>query len=128
MEFNFEHELDALLKYFADRGTGTVVMMKEIPTRFHNNQLPKMITILEHRGFIAQFSQRFNAKELPTIFPDLYIVTSAGIYFSYNSSFVEEEKRKTKEKKLFNFQYFTLGWDTLIALAALIISILSFLS
>lgn len=128
MKFNFEYEVDALLKYFADKGVGTVVMVKEIPDRFHNNQLPKMLTILEHRGFIAQYSQSFNAKESPTIFPGLYIVTPAGIYFSYNSSFVEEEKRKTKEKKLFNFQYLTLGWDTLIALTALILSILSFLS
>lgn len=128
MEFNLEYELDALLKYFANQGSGTVVKMKDIPSRFQNKQLSKILSILEYRGFITPYSVSYSTKKSPTIFPGLYIITSAGIYFAHNSSFVEEEKRKTKEKKLFNFQYFTLGWDTLIALAALIISILSFLS
>jgi hypothetical protein len=58
-----------------------------------------------------------------TTFHDILTLTVAGVYFYHDSSFVKEARQKQKEKNRFNFEYFQIGYDMAVALAALIISV-----
>jgi hypothetical protein len=125
MKYEFERQLDNLLEFFASQKDDHVTNIKEIPVKFQNNNLFKLLSSLEHLGFVIPFSFDFKDGRGPAAFPYLYTVTPAGVHFANTSSFVENAKTQKKERQLFNFKYFTMGWDTAIALLALIVAIVA---
>lgn len=119
-DFFVEKQLDNLLQFFAEKGTNVAIPIHTIPKQFHEN-LNKMLAILEQMNLVVPMQVDFG-KNAPTTFHGVLTLTPAGVYFAHNESFVENAKRKSKELKRFNFEYFTMGWDTTIAILSLIIS------
>lgn len=121
-DYKTEKELDQLLGYCVKQDVTKPIMIKTISAQFPDYNLATLLPMLEFRGFVIPFSCTFNGRESPDIFYSLFQVTPAAIYFVHNSSFVDSAKQKQKEKRRFNFEYFTMGWDTLIAFISLVIS------
>lgn len=124
-EYKIEKELDELLKFLVNYGTNRVIQIQEITAQFPNYNLSKMLPVLEHMALVIPFVFDFNDGKSPTKFPYLFQVTPAAIHFVQNSSFVEIAKQQQKEQRRFNFEYFTMGWDTVIAFISLVMSIIS---
>lgn len=124
-KYKFERQLDSLLLFFADRGTRRPVEINKIPSKFQDQDLEKMIDILKSLELVISLSHDFHDGKEPVEFPNILHVTSAGVMFTYNSSFVDLKKSQNKRNKILDFEYFTVGWNTLIALLSLAISIIA---
>ena len=118
-------QLDKLLMFFVERGAGSATPIDSIPVELQTNNLRDLLAILEHLKYVIPYSCDFRDGKPLVEFPNLLVTTPAGVYFALISSFTDEARIKKKERRLFNFKYFTMGWDTVIALIALIIAILA---
>lgn len=118
--FELELKLDNLLSYFVKHGTNHLVSIHMLP---FDVDIQKMVSILSSRGFIAPPTITFDSG--PIVMHNVVSVTPAGIWFNFNSGFVKEAEQTDKEQKRFNFEYWKLGWDTIVAGLAFIISLIS---
>lgn len=121
-DFELEERLDELLNYFVEIGQNSAIPLHTIPSHLKTRDLPKMLSILESLQYVVPMTVDYRDGKAPVTFHQILTLTAAGVKFSHESSFVEEAKRKRKENRRFNFEYFTLGWDTVIALFSLLIS------
>jgi hypothetical protein len=124
-KYDFEKQLDRLLKFFAEKGTDSLVPFNEIPSEFLSRDIHRMLNSLEYLNLVIPFSFDYKDGKGPVVFPNFYTVTPAGVHFASNSSFVENAKIKLKERRLFDFSYFTMGWNTVIAFLALVVAIIA---
>lgn len=123
--YKFESQLDQLLLYFATQGTSRPIDINKIPSKFQNRDLPKMIDILKSLELIAPLYAEFHDGKGPVEFPNILRITPAGVRFTYDSSFIELKKSQNKRNKILNFESFTVGWNTIISILSLAISIVA---
>lgn len=84
---------------------------------YHSSKIPAYINHLEVCGYIQKSTKG-----------DFYCITPKGLSLvNDEGGNLEIAKRKLKEKRRFDFEYFKLGYDTLISLLALLLSIAALL-
>lgn len=123
--YKFEKQLDRLLLYFATQGTNKLIDISKIPSEFQNRDLQRMIDILKSLELIVTLSTDFHNGKGPVEFPNFLRITPAGVRFTYDSSFIDLKKSQNKRNKILNFESFTVGWNTVISILSLAISIVA---
>lgn len=115
------HRLDSLLAYFASRGTGHAVPLNNLPAEFQTPELRTMLDMLAARGFVLPVTIQYDGA--PTSFHQVLAVTPAGVWFAQSSSFAAEAKHQARERRRWDFEFFKIGFDTVIAILSLLISV-----
>jgi hypothetical protein len=118
--YEFEKKLDQLLDYFAKSGTHPV-QLSRLPEDSDNK---KMLSILRNRGLIEPMRTRYDNGNFIDHYNLVYI-SDAGVDFAYSSGFVIEAKKKRREQRKWNFEFWKISYDTFISIFALIISALA---
>jgi len=119
-----EQQLDQILKWFASRAN-TACQVSQIPLQISLPEKREIANILQSFGLIKPMRVEFNSGK-PVTFPDIYSITPEGVRFANFDSFVALAKRKHKEDRRFDFEYFKIGYDSIMAMLAIIISIVAF--
>jgi hypothetical protein len=126
-KYELEIAADNILKYLADFGSRRAVTIQQISDELNLQNAQIILDVLIARGFVENLSHRFSGAE-PVTFCDVYCITPAGVYFATSNSFVSESKDRNRKRKFTRFEVFKMGWDTIIAIVSLIISILALIT
>lgn len=117
-KYQLEQKLDNLLTYMVNFGVKHATIINRLPIEFRDDN---MVQMLLSRGFIQNMTTDFPGG--PVTFPTVISVTPAGVWFAHFSGFVAEAKQKSKEQRRYNFEGWKLGWDSVVSLSALLISL-----
>lgn len=126
-DYSFEQSLDEMLAYFASQGSHQTILASELPKRFIDEKLSDKIDTLLAYGLIVAASFDFGDNKPPVTFPGLYSVTPWGVNFSRSNSFVDIAKHQASLRRRFNLETWKIGFDTIIAILSLLISLAAIL-
>lgn len=126
-KYDNEQQLDALLQFYCTASVGKTIPITSIPNELQTPNLHKQLFTLEHHGLIAPLSVVFDNPTKPVTYKGFYSATNNGMWFYQNTSFVEQAKLQRRAKRRYDFEYFKLGYDTLIAFVSLGISVAALL-
>lgn len=122
-KYEFEQELDNLLGHLVKFGVNRAYPIDAIPQEVYGHDLRQNLDILVSHGLIKYFEADFG--DTKQKFHQLILLTPVGIEFHRYQGFVSNAKRMRKENRRWNLEYWKLGYDSLIAILALILSIIA---
>lgn len=123
--YQFEKELDDLLRQYCEVGTGAAVQTQTLTGYTDDKSFESKIDILKSRGLIK-------AAKLPGYMGggydrDFNVLTPEGVDFNYSTSFVEEAKKQDKANSKFAWESFKVKSETIIIFLSLLLSIIALL-